>query len=98
MNNPSLKNNSMLQHNDNGDNAVTYEGNIYIDKSIHVYLSKKERDKTNSSADVVDPDYVIKVEAENKKLLEDNRRLRDIVLDLQKKIIEFLNSEIYFKH
>lgn len=98
MNDPSLKKNNVLQYNDSGDNVVTYGGNVYIDKSIHIYLSKRECKEVNYIVDNVDHEYVLKVEAENKKLLEDNRRLRDIVLDLQRKIIEFLNSEISFNH
>ena len=83
---------NIVQNNTTGDNVLAQNGNVYIDRSIHISLSEGEFRKLSSLISVRDEDYVCKIEEENKKLSEDNKRLTDMVLKLQKRLIECLSS------
>lgn len=82
---------NIIQKNTTGDNVLAQNGNVYIDRSIHISLSEIEFSKLSSLTSVRGEDYVCKIEEENKRLSEDNKRLTDMVLKLQRQLIECLS-------
>lgn len=84
---------NVIANNNSGDNVLVQNGDIYIDKSIHVSFSETEGEKMRALLGESNDEYVHELEEKNKKLSEDNERLTDIVLKLQRQLIECLSPE-----
>lgn len=85
----------IVLNNCTGDNVFTKKGDIYIDKSVHVSFSEKECEKLRALLGESDNKHVRELEKENKRLSEDNKRLTDMVLKLQRQLIEYLSLKEY---
>lgn len=88
---------NIIQKNTTGDNVLAQNGNVYIDRSIHISLSEGEFRKLSALMSVRGEDYLCKIEEENRKLSEDNKRLTDMVLKLQRQLIDALTSMVSLK-
>lgn len=77
----------IVLNNCTGDNVFTKKGDIYIDKSVHVSFSEKECEKLRALLGESDNKHVRELEKENK-------RLTDMVIKLQRQLIEFLSSAV----
>ncbi|WP_065218400.1 MULTISPECIES: hypothetical protein [Butyricimonas] len=88
---------NIVQNNTTGDNVFSQNGNVYIDRSVHISFSGKECEQIRSLLGNNNDNYVRELEEENKKLLEDNKRLTDMVLELQRQLIECLSSGNLFE-
>lgn len=90
------KRNSIIQNavlnNSNGVNIVSQTGNIYIGNIyINTSFLEIEGKKMKALLGESNNNHVRELEEENKRLSEDKKRLTDMVLKLQRQLIEYLS-------